>query len=110
MNFRATAIFLAAGWMIGCTVGPNYHRPTVQAPPAFRAPDPLPAPQAESLADLKWREVFKDADLKQLVKTALSRRITTCGMRSSEWRRRGPIRGSSDPINSRKWAQAELFS
>ena len=72
MNFRATAIFLAAGWMIGCTVGPNYHRPTVQAPPAFRAPDPLPAPQAESLADLKWREVFKDADSKQLVKTALA--------------------------------------
>ena len=71
MNYRAMAILLAAGWTTGCTVGPNYHRPAVQAPQAFRAPDPLPAPQAESFADLKWWEVFKDADLQQLVKTAL---------------------------------------
>ncbi len=71
MNYRAMAILLAAGWTTGCTVGPNYHRPAVQAPQAFRAPDPLPAPQAESFADLKWWEVFKDADLQQLVRTAL---------------------------------------
>ena len=31
----------------------------------------MPAPQAESLADLKWWEVFKDADLQELVRTAL---------------------------------------
>jgi len=43
----------------------------VQVPQTFRAPDPLPAPQAESLADLKWWEVFKDADLQQLVGTAI---------------------------------------
>ena len=71
MNYRAMAILLAAGWMTACTVGPNYHRPAVQTPQAFRAPDPLPAPQAESFADLKWWEVFKDADLQQLVRTAL---------------------------------------
>ena len=71
MNFRATGVLIAAGWMTGCMVGPNYHRPVVQAPQNFRAPDPLPAPQAESFADLKWWEVFKDADLQQLVGTAL---------------------------------------
>jgi outer membrane protein, multidrug efflux system len=71
MNYRATAVLIAAGWMIGCTVGPNYHRPDVQAPQAFRAPDPLPAPQAESFANLKWWEVFRDADLQQLIRTAL---------------------------------------
>ena len=71
MNYRAMAILLAAGWTTGCTVGPNYHRPAVQTPQAFRAPDPLPAPQAESFADLKWWEVFRDADLQQLVRTAL---------------------------------------
>ena len=71
MNYRAMAILLAAGWTTGCTVGPNYHRPAVQAPQAFRAPDPLPAPQAESFADLKWWEVFRDADLQQLVRTAI---------------------------------------
>jgi multidrug efflux system outer membrane protein len=71
MNYRATAVLIAAGWMTGCTVGPNYHRPAVQVPQTFRAPDPLPAPQAESFADLKWWEVFRDADLQQLVRTAL---------------------------------------
>jgi hypothetical protein len=29
-------------------------------PANFRAPEPLPPPQAASLADLKWFEVFKD--------------------------------------------------
>jgi multidrug efflux system outer membrane protein len=71
MNYRATAVLIAAGWMTGCLVGPNYHRPAVQVPQTFRAPDPLPAPQAESLADLKWWEVFKDEDLQQLIRRAL---------------------------------------
>jgi outer membrane protein, multidrug efflux system len=71
MKNRAVAVLIAAGWVTGCTVGPNYHRPTVQIPPNFRAPDPLPAPQVESLADLRWWEVFKDPDLQQLVRTAI---------------------------------------
>jgi multidrug efflux system outer membrane protein len=71
MSNRAVAVLIAAVWMTGCTLGPNYHRPTVQIPQNFRAPDPLPAPQAESLADLKWWEVFKDPDLQELVRTAL---------------------------------------
>jgi multidrug efflux system outer membrane protein len=71
MNYRAMVILIAAGFVSSCTLGPNYHRPAVQIPQNFRAPDPLPAPQAESLADLKWWEVFKDADLQELVRTAL---------------------------------------
>jgi multidrug efflux system outer membrane protein len=71
MNCRAIAVLIAAGWMTGCTLGPNYHRPVVQVPENFRAPDPLPAPQAESFADLKWWDVFKDPELQELVKTAL---------------------------------------
>src|SRR6267154_1947756 len=71
MNYRTTAVVIAAGWMTACTVGPNYRRPIVQVPQNFRAPDPLPNPQAESFADLKWWEVFKDPDLQELVKTAL---------------------------------------
>jgi len=71
MKYRTIAVLIAAGWMTGCMVGPNYHRPAVQVPQNFRAPDPLPNPQAESFADLKWWEVFKDPDLQELVKTAL---------------------------------------
>jgi len=71
MNYRVLAVVFSAAWMTGCMLGPNYHRPDVQVPQNFRAPDPLPAPQAESLADLKWWEVFKDEDLQKLVRTAL---------------------------------------
>jgi multidrug efflux system outer membrane protein len=72
MNHRATSVLIAAGWMTGCTVGPNYHRPAVQVPQTFRAPDPLPAPQATSLADLKWWEVFRDDKLQELIRSALA--------------------------------------
>jgi outer membrane protein, multidrug efflux system len=71
MNYRAMVVLIAAGFVSSCTLGPNYHRPAVQIPQNFRAPDPLPAPQAESLADLKWWEVFKDTELQELVGTAL---------------------------------------
>jgi len=71
MRYRVTAIAIAAGMSIGCTVGPNYVRPTVATPQTFRAPEPLPAPQAASLADLKWFEVFKDEKLQELIRTAL---------------------------------------
>ena len=38
-----------------------------------RAPQPSAALQAESLADLQWFEVFKDAKLQDLIRTALER-------------------------------------
>src|SRR5579862_9732055 len=65
------AIALFAIFLTACAVGPDYHRPTVQIPQNFRAPEPLPAPRADSLADLKWFEVFKDDKLQDLVRTAL---------------------------------------
>jgi multidrug efflux system outer membrane protein len=71
MRYRVFVAAMAAGLMTGCTVGPNYVRPTVAAPQTFRAPEPLPAPQAASLADLKWFEVFKDEKLQELMRTAL---------------------------------------
>jgi NodT family efflux transporter outer membrane factor (OMF) lipoprotein len=58
---------------VGCTVGPNYHRPTVAVPETFRAPEPLPPAEASSVADLKWFEVFKDEKLQELIRTALQK-------------------------------------
>jgi NodT family efflux transporter outer membrane factor (OMF) lipoprotein len=57
--------------LTSCTVGPNYERPKIASPDRFRAPEPMPAPQAASLADLKWFEVFKDEKLQDLIRTAL---------------------------------------
>lgn len=62
----------AAALLSGCAVGPNYQRPVVQTPQAFRAPEPLPQQQAASLADLNWWDVFKDEQLQGLVRTALA--------------------------------------
>src|SRR6266700_7744783 len=70
---RKPLLVFAAILLSGCTVGPNYRRPAVQTPQTFRSPDPLPAPEPSSLADLKWFEVFKDEKLQDLVRTALVR-------------------------------------
>ncbi len=72
MRASTIAIAAAAVLLAGCTVGPNYKRPQVAIPENFRAPSPLPAPQAASLADLKWFEVFHDQQLQSLIRTALA--------------------------------------
>ena len=71
MKLQAIAISIAVGFLTGCTVGPNYHRPTVQVPQAFHAPEPLAGAQAASFADLKWWEVFRDDELQSLIRKAL---------------------------------------
>jgi outer membrane protein, multidrug efflux system len=59
----------------GCTVGPNYHKPTVPVPTAYHGPndDPQDQPQAQaaSFADLPWWQVFQDSVLQDLIRRAL---------------------------------------
>ena len=62
----------AAVLLAGCVVGPNYHRPPIQTPNAFRAAAPATASDPASLADLKWFEVFKDEKLQALEREALT--------------------------------------
>ena len=54
----------------GCMVGPDYQRPPVTTPDVFRG-SPTPTPDAQSIADLKWFEVFSDEQLQELIRTAL---------------------------------------
>ncbi len=54
--------------LAGCTLGPDYHRPTVSAPEVWRAAQAAPEPA--SLADLAWWELFQDDELRRLVQTA----------------------------------------
>src|ERR1700728_77137 len=70
MTHRILTVALATV-LTGCTVGPNYQRPSLAVPATFRAPEPLPATQAASLASLQWFEVFKDDKLQELIRTAL---------------------------------------
>jgi multidrug efflux system outer membrane protein len=74
---RKLALFaiasIASGLVAGCTVGPNYHRPPVQSPAAYRAlsENPQVQAQAASYADLPWWEVFQDPQLQELIRAAL---------------------------------------
>jgi NodT family efflux transporter outer membrane factor (OMF) lipoprotein len=54
----------------GCMVGPDYQRPSVTAPGVFRGATSID-PGAQSIAELKWFEVFKDEELQELIRTAL---------------------------------------
>jgi multidrug efflux system outer membrane protein len=58
----------------GCTLGPNYKRPSVTAPTAYRglSPEAAGTTSTASLADQKWWEVFQDNQLQDLIRTALS--------------------------------------
>ncbi|MGH9312299.1 MAG: efflux transporter outer membrane subunit [Vicinamibacterales bacterium] len=70
MRFIITAV--TASLLTGCTVGPNYRRPVIESPKAFRGSAvAMPSPDSGSLADLKWFEVFKDERLQEMVRTAL---------------------------------------
>ena len=68
MTRRIFALLLCT--VAGCAVGPDYHRPTIQTPVAFRGTQ-LQEAQAASYADLPWWEVFADPQLQELIQTAL---------------------------------------
>jgi outer membrane protein, multidrug efflux system len=64
---------LGCGLLVGCAVGPKYHRPAAQTPSAFRAvaPDSQQQAQTASYADLPWWQVFQDSRLQELIRAAL---------------------------------------
>ena len=64
---RRAHIAVAAALLAGCTVGPDYVRPQVAAPAAWR----IDYPQAAEVANTKWWEQFGDPVLNELVETAL---------------------------------------
>ena len=70
---RFLVAILMFGLLTGCKVGPNYQRPPLQTPTAYRelsANSQLQA-QAASYADLPWWQVFQDPKLQELIRTAL---------------------------------------
>lgn len=71
MKYTATVILFPTLVLTACTVGPNYRRPVVRVPQTFRAPSPLRPSEAQSFADLKWWQVFRDPELQHLIRAAL---------------------------------------
>ena len=70
---KSIALLSAALLLAGCAVGPNYKRPTVAVPTAYRGtlPDSTPQAEAASLGDQKWWDIFQDEQLRTLIRTAL---------------------------------------
>jgi len=73
MTRRRTLLLCAAALVAGCTVGPDYKRPEVAAPAAYRGADAAaPVAGAQSFGDLAWASIFPDPDLQALIRTALA--------------------------------------
>ena len=70
---KAVIILLIAGAAAGCTVGPDYKRPIVTVPDTYRGAAPLEptAPDAVSIGDHAWWDLFQDEQLQELIRTAL---------------------------------------
>ncbi|HUC77702.1 MAG TPA: efflux transporter outer membrane subunit, partial [Vicinamibacterales bacterium] len=70
MHRAAIALALAAS---ACTVGPNYTRPVVNLPDAYRGSAPPAATAADqpSIGDQEWWQLFQDEQLQKLIRTAL---------------------------------------
>ena len=90
---RLAGVTLAIVSTIGCAVGPNYKRPSVDVPVTYRgvqteqtpanpdaqqpprpvaaAPQASAQPSARSLGDEKWWDFFQDPQLQSLIRTAL---------------------------------------
>ena len=64
---RAIALLLAM-LLSACMVGPDYRRPDVDVPAAWR----LGATEASAIANLAWWDQFQDPVLSDLVRTALA--------------------------------------
>ena len=88
---KLATILMLISLTTGCTVGPNYKRPSVDVPGGFRGAAPSPdstqpaaqsgdqkkdqqptqAASTQSIGDEKWWEVFQDPQLQELIRTAL---------------------------------------
>ncbi len=72
-SLGAAALLLLAGLAAGCTLGPNYKRPTLDVPADWRDSSKLPPPaSADNLANVAWWELFRDPVLQELIRTALA--------------------------------------
>src|SRR5260221_3366817 len=70
------SIFLLSAALLasGCTVGPNYKRPTAAVPGSYRGTtsDEAAQTQLAALGDQKWWDIFQDEQLRTLIRTALT--------------------------------------
>jgi multidrug efflux system outer membrane protein len=87
------AILVLSSTLTGCMVGPNYKRPDMPNPAAYRFAETA---QAESMADAPWFRVFDDPALQALIKEAITNNldVRAAAARVEEARARAGIANS----------------
>jgi outer membrane protein, multidrug efflux system len=70
----SAVLLVATAALTGCAVGPNYKRPAVDTPAAYRTAEPVAgAPSVtNSFADLGWWDAYDDPQLKAYLAEALT--------------------------------------
>jgi multidrug efflux system outer membrane protein len=68
-RLKTKCLVMAALILPGCSIGPDFHRPAVKAPDAFRGQT---GTDAVSLADIAWWQIFRDERLGELIRAALA--------------------------------------
>jgi outer membrane protein, multidrug efflux system len=68
---RRLAVLVVALPLAGCMMGPNYNRPKVEAPPAYR----YEVAEARDTANTAWWQQFKDPALDSLIEEALAHNL-----------------------------------
>lgn len=68
MNVRLLSAVLPTLFLVSCTLGPNYTRPPVEVPPAWRDNTALD----NSIANLPWWKMFRDPAFEELIQIALA--------------------------------------
>jgi multidrug efflux system outer membrane protein len=69
---RRLVVLLVACPLAGCLMGPNYRRPAVEAPPAFR----FEMAEARDTVNTAWWMQFRDPVLDSLIDEALAHNLT----------------------------------
>jgi len=67
-NLRRTLAALALVSLCGCTVGPDYNRPAVETPPAFKEMDGWRAASPRDVSSEQWWTIYEDPLLDELEK------------------------------------------
>ena len=96
MRPALVSLLLTAVLLSGCSVGPNYHRPSAQVPDTWKGEGPwqAAAPQ-DSIPKGTWWQLYQDAELNRLEQELLQANQSLVAARDRLWQARSLARVAS---------------